>query len=207
MDVMQDRWREYYAQALRRRHSARTEQAVELNSSGFKSAIDCGCGSGSDIDYLSQQGYRVQGFDNNPEAIEICCERFGGNVMVDIACCSFEDYDYPDCGLVLAHSSLFFSDAERFSETWNKMISALQPGGVFSGDFMGIKDDWALNPQRQINAMTEQQVRGLFEPFDLVHFNERDEPGKTALGYPKHWHIFSVLAVKKEKGSVPFYSE
>jgi SAM-dependent methyltransferase len=196
-DQFNQRWREYYAQALRRRHAVRTEQAVELNSSGFKSAIDCGCGSGSDIHYLSQQGYRVNGFDNNADAIEICRERFGNDVMVDIACCSFEDYDYSDCGLVLAHSSLFFSDSERFPETWKKMIRALQPGGVFSGDFMGPKDDWVSSPRHQINAMTEQQVKGLFEQFDLVHFNERDEPGQTALGYPKHWHIFSVLAVKR----------
>jgi len=37
-----------------------------LNNSGNKVAIDCGCGSGSDIEYLSNQHYQVYGFDIIP---------------------------------------------------------------------------------------------------------------------------------------------
>lgn len=59
-------YREYYQKVFSHPHSKRTEFAVRLNNSGNKVAIDCGCGSGSDIEYLSNQHYQVYGFDIIP---------------------------------------------------------------------------------------------------------------------------------------------
>lgn len=62
---------------------------------------------------------------------------------------------------------------------------------------MGLNDSWATNSQHQINAMTESQILALFEQFEVVRFQEHDEPGTTALGRPKHWHTFSVVAIRQ----------
>ncbi|TOG28442.1 SAM-dependent methyltransferase, partial [Vibrio parahaemolyticus] len=60
-----ENWRRFYEKALNRPHSIRTERAVNLDASSIKVAIDCGCGTGSDIKYLTSQGYKVFGFDIN----------------------------------------------------------------------------------------------------------------------------------------------
>ncbi|MDF4796723.1 SAM-dependent methyltransferase, partial [Vibrio parahaemolyticus] len=33
--------------------------------------------------------------------------------------------------------------------------------------------------------------------YDIVSMHERDEDGTTIVGTPKHWHVFSVTAVKR----------
>lgn len=46
--------------------------------------------------------------------------------------------------------------------------------------------------------LSKKQVLQLFkEPFDIIHFNEVEKDGKTALGNMKHWHIYNVIAKKK----------
>lgn len=196
MDENADVWRQYYEKALTRKHKPRTELAVTLNTSNYKTATDCGCGTGSDIHYLSALGYQVSGFDINEDALAICHERFAGEALVEISCDSFECYDYPKNGLVLANSSLYFADPTKFTDSWATLSSSLAIGGVFAGDFMGVNDSWATGYRSTTNPMNKLQVLELFEGFDIIEFHERDEKGRTAIGKVKHWHTFSVVAVK-----------
>ena len=191
-----DIWQQYYAKALATPHLKRTEFAVKLNQSPTKVAIDCGCGTGSDMDYLHQQAYQVYGFDTHPDAVEICRQRFENCSLVEVSQDTFENYDYPRCGILMANSSLYFANPEEFSQTWQKIFAALDVGGVFVGDFMGSKDSWANGHHCPTTPLSEAQVRALFVDFDIIRFVERDEPGVTALGNDKHWHTFSVVAVK-----------
>ncbi len=105
MDENTEIWRQYYEKALSRPHSKRTEFASRLNESNLKIATDCGCGTGSDIEYLEQQGYQVHGFDINPDSVSICRDRFGAKSLVEITESSFESFDYPKSGVVIANSS------------------------------------------------------------------------------------------------------
>lgn len=192
-----DPWRDYYAKALTRQHASKTETAAKLDATALRTAVDCGCGTGADIAYLSSLGYQVYGFDVNPDAVAICKERFAGNALVRVTEARFEEFDYPACGLATAHSSLFFADPTRFAVTWQRIEAALVPGGVFAGDFMGVRDDWAKSYRAPITALEHEHIERLLEGFDIIEFNERDEPGITALGRTKHWHMYSVVAVKK----------
>ncbi|EPP27932.1 class I SAM-dependent methyltransferase [Vibrio fluvialis] len=190
-------WREYYEQSISRPHLRRTELAVKLNQSRTRVAVDCGCGTGSDIQYLAQQGYQVHGFDVNADAAALCKARFAENVLVEIEQAAFESFDYPKAGIVIANSSLFFANPDQFQETWHKIEACLEAGGVFAGDFMGEKDSWANNYRSPTTPLTESHVTSLFTHFDVVRFFERDESAKTALGRMKHWHTYSVVAVKR----------
>ncbi|CAH1576823.1 hypothetical protein THOE12_50204 [Vibrio rotiferianus] len=40
-------------------------------------------------------------------------------------------------------------------------------------------------------------MEALFEDYEIVHFYERDEDGSTAVGSTKHWHMFSITAIKR----------
>ncbi|NOI27184.1 class I SAM-dependent methyltransferase [Vibrio coralliilyticus] len=197
MDKNSETWHQYYQKVLTKKHSLETENAHQFNRSGCKVAIDCGCGTGSDIAYLAQQGYQVHGFDNNEDAIGLCRDRFADQPSINISLSTFETFRYPQAGVVLAHNSLFFAEPEAFPDTWQSISNSLKTGGVFSGDFMGEKDSWAHGFRIATTPLTELQVEALFKDFDIIQFQERDETGPTALGRIKHWHTFSVLAVKK----------
>ncbi len=197
MDENTEIWRQYYQKALSRPHSKRTEFAVRLNESNLKVATDCGCGTGSDIEYLDQQGYQVYGFDINPDSVAICRDRFGSKPLVDISESLFESFDYPKSGVVIANSSLFFADPNQFGSTWSNIRSSIEIGGVFAGDFMGFKDSWANNYRSSTTLLSESEVKALFSGFEIVRFFGRDETAKTSLGRMKHWHTYSVVAVKR----------
>lgn len=113
MDENQELWREYDQKALSQPHLRRTEFSVKLNQSKLNISTDCGCGTGSDIEYLEQQGYQVHGFDINPDSIAICNERFSSKSLIDISQSPFESYDYPQTGIIIANSSLFFCKSRR----------------------------------------------------------------------------------------------
>ena len=68
---------------------------------------------------------------------------------------------------------------------------------MFAGDFMGVNDSWAAGYRSATNPMNKQQVLNFFDEFDIIEFHERDEKGRTAIGKIKHWHTFSVIAVKR----------
>ncbi|MEZ9318602.1 class I SAM-dependent methyltransferase, partial [Vibrio lentus] len=104
MDDHSEIWRQYYQKALSKPHLKRTEFVIKLNESGLNVAIDCGCGTGSDIAFLEQQAYQVYGFDVNPDSIAICRDRFGRKSSVEISENGFEHYDYPKSGVVIANS-------------------------------------------------------------------------------------------------------
>ncbi|GAL10930.1 SAM-dependent methyltransferase [Vibrio astriarenae] len=197
MDENSEIWCRFYEKAIARSHSKRTEFAVKLNESRSNVATDCGCGTGGDIEYLHEQGYQVHGFDINPDSIEICQSRFQSKSLIEISESSFESFDYPRSGVVIANFSLFFAIPEKFLQTWEKIESSIEVGGVFAGDFMGFKDSWAKNYRSPTTPLTESQVLGLFSNFEIIRFYERDERAETSLGKLKHWHTYSVVAVKR----------
>lgn len=197
MDKNAETWRQYYQKAVTRKHNPRTERIIILNQSGYKTATDCGCGTGSDVHYLSELGYKVSGFDVNEDALTICHERFANNPLIDICQASFEHYNYPQAGVVLANSSLYFASPHEFKNTWRKISSSLAVGGVFAGDFIGVKDSWATDFQCPTAPMSKHDVIELFDGYEIIELTERDEAGQTMLGTTKHWHTFSVVAVKQ----------
>ncbi|MGI9877084.1 class I SAM-dependent methyltransferase [Vibrio chagasii] len=197
MDEHSEIWRQYYQKALDKPHSKRTEFAMKLNESGLNVAIDCGCGTGSDIAFLEQQDHQVYGFDVNSDSISICRDRFGQKALVEISQSAFEDYDYPKAGLVIANSSLFFAEPNQFDQTWQRIIDSIEIGGVFAGDFMGVDDSWAYGYRTSTTPLTKAKVLSLFDAFEVLRFHERDEQALTSLGKMKHWHIYSVVAIKR----------
>lgn len=190
------RWQQYYQLSAEIKHRPNTEMAVKLNQSGIKIAIDCGCGVGADTAYLAKQGYTVHAFDNSVDAINLCKQRFDGDTNIHLTTANFETYHYPTTGIMVANSSLFFSDKNQFAQTWQSICNSIAIGGVFTGDFLGIKDDWANNFEIATNPLNGEQVTKLFTGFDIIHFKERDEVGYTRQGEQKHWHVFSILAIK-----------
>ncbi|MBC3622090.1 class I SAM-dependent methyltransferase [Vibrio metschnikovii] len=192
-----DSWRKFYEKAIDRPHSPRTERAASLNETSVKIAIDCGCGTGNDINYLNTVGYEVFGFDIDSDSVALCKDRFGEDLSVNIVQSSFKEFEYVDASLIIANASLFFVAPTHFQSVWTSIENSLINGGVFAGDFMGKNDSWVNNFHMPLTTLTKDELLNLLSNFDVIEFNERDEDGTTMIGDLKHWHIYSVVAVKR----------
>ena len=111
---------------------------------GNKVAIDCGCGSGSDVVFLRSHDFFVHAFDIEEESINRCRIRFKGDSAVLLSQNSFNTFKYPNASLIVADASLFFCPEQEFSEVWGKITDALLPKGIFFGSFLGPEDTMAL---------------------------------------------------------------
>lgn len=167
-----------------------------------KVAIDCGCGAGSDIDYLVRKGFEVHAFDIEEESIARCRARFEGVEDVFLSRCSFSAFEYPSASLVVADASLFFCPASEFAGVWNRIIACLNPNGVFCGSFLGLEDTMAEPGENHsvlwpdVTAFSETQVRGLLRDLEVLRFNVHKSTGINSQGAVHRWHIFQVVARK-----------
>lgn len=163
-------------------------------------AIDCGCGGGRGTAYLLSQGFRVYGFDADPAAEVFCGERFAADDNASFSTATFASFEYPRTTLLTASYSLFFCPADEFTTAWQKMTTAIIPGGIFCGTFLGPKDTWATygyvtdQPDLKIITHSEAEIRSLFNGFSILETDVKDFDGGTASGEQKHWHAITIVA-------------
>ncbi len=199
--MAKDEIEEYYAETANREVRPDLVLATRLIKSS-KTAIDCGCGAGSDIAYLRKEGFIVYAFDIEEESIKICRERFRGDEDVFLSRDSFSSFDYPKSSLVVADSSLFFCPETEFEKVWSKICRSLSKGGIFCGSFLGPKDTMASpNYNRDaywpnILVFEEEDLRSRLKEFEVIKFTEHNVSGETPQGFSHQWHIYSVVAIK-----------
>lgn len=161
-------------------------------------AVDLGCGSGRDTVELLRRNWLVLAIDGEPEAIaqlnqrpEIAPNRLETRVQ------SFESLSLPtQVDLINASFCLPFCLPEKFPMLWQTIVTALRPGGRFCGHLFGDRDSWIKYPNR--SHFTRSQVDELLLPFEIELLDEEEHPGKTALGEEKHWHIYNIVARRRE---------
>ena len=192
-----DPWQPYLQKSLNKPSNPVTTAAAEFNHSGLDCAVDVGCGAGNDSAVLLDLGYQVAAYDGSAEAVRICTERFASEPRFVIEQARFETYNYPKAGLVVAFSSLFFCEPDYFDLAWANLSSAIQPGGVFVGHFLGPEDDWARGYRLPTCPLSKDRVLSLFADFHIHTYKEQNEIGSTRLGFDKHWHTHQLLAIKR----------
>lgn len=193
-------WRDYY-QKMKGRAPRQLLLDVlayypKESSSTPRNAIDLGCGDGTESAVLLERGWHVLAIDGEPAAIEHLMEKVPpeskSRLQTQVA--KFREVILPAADLVHASFSLPFCEPEHFPAFWGKIVDAIEPGGRFAGQFFGIRDSWANEPDMTFH--TEDQVRAMLERFEIESFHEQDEDGSSASG-PKHWHVFTIIARKK----------
>ena len=155
-------------------------------------AVDLGAGTGRDTAELLRRGWRVLAIDGAPEAVERLQALDGGG-RLETRLSRFEEADWPRCDLVNASFALPFCARERFPVLWRRIVDSLRPGGRFSGQLFGEHDDWAGSG---VVVQTADELAQLLSPFEVERLDEFDDDGRTAVGTPKHWHVYHVVARK-----------
>jgi tellurite methyltransferase len=161
-------------------------------------AVDLGCGEGRDTVELLRRGWRVFAIDGEREAIERLRARpdldSEAAARLETRMISFEEADWRRADLVNSSFALPFCPPDHFPALWERIASSLRHGGRFSGQLFGDRDGWAQDPALSFHRRTE--VEDMLQAFQPERFDEIEEDGKTAVGEPKHWHVFHIVARK-----------
>ena len=195
---MASEWTRYYEAAGDEPRSTLLD-ALRLFAEGEpreRFAVDLGCGAGPDTAELLHRGWRVLAIDGTAEAIERLLarpdlsarERRGLEARVS----RFEDADWPTADLVNSSYALPFCPPGAFPGLWRRIERSLGPGGRFSGQLFGDRDGWS--DEDDLTFHTRAETEALLAGFDVERFDEVEEDGSTAIGKPKHWHVFHVVA-------------
>ncbi|MBX3405080.1 MAG: class I SAM-dependent methyltransferase [Phycisphaeraceae bacterium] len=160
-------------------------------------AIDLGCGEGRDTLELLRRGWRVRAIDSHPMAFDLLLPRVPTEQRerLTVRAAAFEGLDLPAARLVNASFSLPFCEPAHFDALWSRIVAAVEPGGRFCGQLFGDRDSWATIPDR--SHQTEQRARDMFAAFDIEEFRAEEKDDNDALGNPKHWHVFHVVARRR----------
>jgi tellurite methyltransferase len=134
-------WPDFYKRTKDHPHWPLLERAVQLlGHQGH--ALDLGCGAGRDTRYLLSQGWQVTAVDSDPNAIALLAELPQEHLRVVQN--SFEDfvYEHESYNLVSSQFSLPFNPKASFTNIFTRIKQAIKPGGIFTGQFFGIHDEW-----------------------------------------------------------------
>ena len=161
-------------------------------------AVDLGCGTGRDTAELLRRGWDVLAIDGEAEAIERLRRRTDlgpeGDRRLATQIARFEEATWPAADLVNASFSLPFCPPQHFDSVWDRLVASLRPGGRFCGQLFGERDGWASEPDMSFH--TRAAVEELLRDLEVERLDEVEEDGRTAVGEPKHWHLFHVVARK-----------
>ena len=160
-------------------------------------AIDLGCGRGHDTYALLKKGYEVVGVDASKEAFKLMRPiiPMSWRRRLITKCESFEHLSkLKKASLINAQCSVFFCKKSVFVSVWKKIIASLETEGIFCGNFLGRRDDWAKSPE--ITALSKRELKKMLKGFQVLLFVEREDDLGTLTGKEKHWHLYSVIARK-----------
>jgi SAM-dependent methyltransferase len=194
MTLEEVNWDEYYQRIQGRKPRQLLLNVLEKFEAPLH-AIDLGCGDGTETVVLLERGWHVLAVDGEPAAIKRLLGKVAAEhqARLQTQVAKFKDVVLSPADLIHASLSIPFCEPEYFDVLWQKINSAIKPGGRFAGQFFGVKDSWAVNTDMTFH--TEDQVRARFVGFEIESFHEMDEDG-TATSGPKHWHMFTVIARK-----------
>ena len=186
-------WSEFYKITKNQPPSNLLVKALEYVVRKGK-AIDIGGGALKDARYLLEQGFDVTVVDKE-ELMAKAAEVIHSKTLHAVVS-SFVDFDFPKNTYDLASAmfSLPFNPSESFDQVFEHIKKSLVAGGIFCGQFFGVRDEWSTNPDMTFH--TKEQVEKLLSDMKIIELNEKEWDGKTATGTPKHWHVFHVIARK-----------
>ena len=195
---MQNRWPSYYDAAKDNPPRPTLLMALDAWSGSPGFALDLGCGAGRDTLTLLARGWRVHAIDAEQDAFArleqsvptVQRGQFTGAIG------RFEDIDLPKANLANASFSLPFCHPGMFPSLWRSLVSALDPGGIFAGHLFGDRDSWS--GRAEMTVLSRREVDRLLEGWHVIQLRETEWDGETALGEPKHWHLFEIVARRRD---------
>lgn len=169
-------------------------------------ALDIGCGEGRDSREILRRlpGVRLLATDASEHGLDLTKGSIPGadSGRARFEACSMENLATQFAGLgrlsrvllINASFSLPFCEPAAFPALWAWMWATLTPGGYFSGQLFGDRDEWAtIDPRRH---HSRAGVESLLAGQETLWLDEAEKDGPDGMGGTKHHHVFHVVARK-----------
>ncbi len=155
------------------------------------SAIDLGCGDGTETVELLRRGWRVFAVDAQSSAIELLRRKTPDQLKRGLTArvADFSNLALPSADLVYCGWSLPHCPASDFKAVWRSIRHALLPNGRFAGQILGQRDDWGPTGAATFDRET---LLGLLAGLDVESLEEF-ETDRESFDRPKHWHYHEVI--------------
>lgn len=188
--------KEFYKKTMKKNPSLAIRRFFLNNyNENFKgnTAIDLGCGAGNDTEFLISKGFKVTAIDNNEQVKSILESRILNSENLGIIIDDFSKIDLPKADLVNANFSMHYVKENFDCFMTNLLKNAINPSGVFIGNFLGKEDDWKEN----ITAVEKEKLLEYFKDFNIFYFSEEKYYQDATSKKNKFWHVYTVIAQKK----------
>ena len=111
------------------------------------SVLDAGAGGGRNLHWFVQQGFKVFGTDQNPEAIEALKQNYPGVPESRFWVAQVESMPFPEAHFhhIISCAVLHFAEShQHFEQMFGELIRVLKPGGSL---FIRVATDVGLTQQ------------------------------------------------------------
>lgn len=189
-----DSWRQYFEVTADLPPHAFFDRLDPYLPEPGSTAIDLGAGPGRGTRRLLERGLQVTAVDVSAEALAMLRERVPADAPLEIVHGSFDEIPLARYALAVGCYSLFFLPPASFADFWPRLVDAIEPGGIWGGQFLGIRDEWRTE---NYTLHDRGDVERLLEGFEILLLEEQEHDGETALRTPKHWHVFHTIARKR----------
>ena len=157
-------------------------------------AIDLGCGTGNDTEFLISKGFKVTAIDSQEEVKEFFSNKDLNKENLNLIVEDFSKVDLPKADLILANMSLFFVK-DNFEEFLRKLLEKVNKNGFIVANFLGKEDEWNGNK----TTIEKDELLSFFKEFKMYYFSEEKYYKDTARGINKFWHVYTVMAQRIEE--------
>lgn len=192
-------WENYYEKNKGRPLRTLYCQAIQFLSPSAKRAVDLGCGIGTEVFDLLQRGFEVHAVDQELKAIELVSKSApvkSGRLHTYVS--SLENWTaWPKVDFLFAYHSFPFCESKSFTSVIEKAFSSVKANGILAVSFFGPEDQWVK--ENKVVGVSEDEVKNLLSNFQVIHFEEIQKIGPTALQGDKMWNVIEVIARRVDR--------
>lgn len=188
-------WKTYFEKHAKRKPREQLIRAISYCSSKTN-ALDLGAGTLVESAFLLENNFEhITAVDSSPQSIEFA--KYFDSKIFKLETKKFDEFKFePNTyDLINAQYALPFHGKENFQTFINNIKSSLTVGGIFVGQFFGIRDEWNT-PENKLSFQAKEEVENFLSDMEIIEFQEEEKDGSTAAGNIKHWHVFHFIARK-----------
>lgn len=158
-------------------------------------ALDLGCGSGAEAEYLAKNGFMVDAIDKSETAVKYAKERCQG-LTVDAIQGDFREFQLrPDYySLAVAINSLPFVEKEACRTLLMGVQASVKAGGAVIFGVFGPEHAWAK--RADMSFWTLDEFSALWSDWNVLAINEYRGPWPLASGEEIFQHRIHLTAKK-----------
>lgn len=182
-----------------------------------RTAIDIGCGEGRDTRALLRHKGAIpwsllvsdgsaKGIDilldslHPAEHSRLCAVQCMMELLPEIYATTIpiglREVPTPQVDLINASFSLPFCSPRGLTTLWAWIAAHIRTGGRFAGQLFGDRDTWAH--ARKTTGISRTTLNRMFENFVFEELREEEKDDRTTMGELKHWHVFHIVARKRQ---------